>query len=214
MKNALRVGIFALCLCLLLVGCGKAQPSTDTNTPTTNAPKPDPDLTVEECFAYGQEEGGTYGYNVSGRNGSILCSEEGIHGSLTFTAYTADLLMVEHISTPYTNSRWVRFVDIEKCRVSNRIYSYLATVNGKVAYLEQRTNAYHVFVVDPFNAGSIYGVYTLEGLTHLDGAEPLKSYGLTAEGALTVTYDTAKGEKTMEITVEILQNETEADSAK
>ena len=202
MRKVLRLGIFALCLCLLPVGCDQAETPSATNTPTYNAPTPDPDLTVEECFAYGQEEGGTYGYNVSGRNGSILCAEEGIHGSLTFTAYTADLLMIEHVSTPYTNSRWVRFVDIEKCRVSHRFYNYLATVNGWVAYLEKRTDAYHVFVADPFYPDSLYGVFTLEGLTHLDGAEPLKSFGLTKDGALTVTYDTANGEKTTEITVD------------
>ena len=202
MKKVLHLGIFALCLCLLLAGCGQAQPSTHSDKPTPTSPTPDPDLTVEECFAYGQEEGGTYGYNVSGRNGSILCAEEGIHGSLTFTAYTADLLMIEHVSTPYTTSRWVRFVNIEKCRVSHRFYNYLATVNGWVAYLEKRTDAYHVFVADPFYPDSLYGVYTLEGLTHLDGAEPLKSFGLTKDGALTVTYDTAKGEKTTVITVD------------
>ena len=181
------------------MGCGQTETPSATNTPTSTAPTPDPDLTVSECFAYGQEEGGTYAYTVSGRNGSILCSEDGIHGSLTFTEYTADLLMVEHTSTPDLNHRWVRFVDIEKCVVSNAFHNYLATVNGWVAYLEQRTDAYHVFVANPFAPENFYGVYTLEGLTHLDGATPLKSFGLTAEGALTVTYDTAKGEKTMEI---------------
>ncbi len=77
----------------------------------------------------------------------------------------------------------------------------VTAVDNRIACLEQRTGAYHVFVCDPFEPYEYVDVVTLEGMTVADGEKVSVDYVLGEDGVLTVTYPTADGDKTVTISL-------------
>lgn len=190
---------FALvfCLCLALAGCGGASPADTDTANLGEAPEPDHDLKVEDCYTFTENADGTYSYEVAWRGGGILYAEQNIDRPVSFTAADEDLLIIEGQAGTGVGARWAMFCDIECGRTSDHYGGYLAAVGRRVAFVDMRTDAYHVFVCDPFEPNVHTQVVTLEGLV-VDG-DVIKDFAMSEESVLSVTYATADGSKTVAI---------------
>ena len=83
--------------------------------------------------------------------------------------------------------------------MSTAFGGYLAARGNYVAFLDNRTEAYHVFVCDPFESNEYVSVTTLEGLVVAEGENVSLTYELDDDGILHVIYTTAEGDKTVAI---------------
>ena len=186
----------ALCLCLTMAGCGgDAEDGSATPTNNSSAPVPDPDLTVADCYTFTENEDGTYSYSVEWRGGGRIYVKENMPRPVSFAEVGEDVVIVEGQEGTGVGARWAVYCDIERGRVSETCYGYLAGVEDRVAFVEQRTEKYHVFVCDPFEPQEILAAYTMEGMVIPDGGDMLKNFALSKEGVLTVTYPTEAGDK-------------------
>lgn len=196
MKNCVRLLTILLCLCLLFVGCGEAE-TPQQEAPYTPVGKPD--LKVADCYSYTENANGTYSYAVEWRGGSTLYSEMQRARPVDFTEMSEDVLMVSGQEGTGTGARWARFFHIENGTDSGLVAWYLAAKDNRVAFIDQRTGNYHVFVCDPFESHTYVGVYTLTGAIVPDGGDLVKDFAMSEDGVLTVTYVTEKGDKVIEI---------------
>lgn len=186
---------FALATLLLLcVGCGKDEIAKE---PVLEGPQPDRDLKVADCYTYTENKNGTYSYTVEWRGGGVLLTEQEVLRPASFAVNNEDVLMISGQAGTGVVARWATFCDIQRGRVSETFGGYLAAVDGRVAFVDQRTDAYHVFVCDPFASHEYTQVVTLEGLV-VDG-DVIKDFALSKEGVLSVTYVTADGDKTVTV---------------
>ena len=192
MKKWVKFAALALCLCLLLVGCGK---QTDDGKATASTGR----MEVEDCYFYTENQDGTYSYAVHQRGGGTLYAVETARRPVSFEVMNEDVLMICGESGVGTLKRWAKFCDIEHNRLSETFAGYLAAKGTTVAFLDNRTNAYHVFVCDVFQPQTYIEVVTLEGLTVSEGSDPVKEYALGKDGVLSVTYPTADGDKTITV---------------
>ena len=190
----------ALCLCLTMAGCGgDAEDGSATPTGHSSAPVPDPDLTVANCYTFTENKDGTYSYSVEWRGGGRIYVKENMQRPVSFVEAGEDVLIIEGQEGTGVGARWATFCDIERGRVSETCYGYLAAVDSCVAFVEQRTDMYHVFVRDLFESHEILAAYTMEGLVIPDGGDVLKDFALSEEGVLTVTYPTEAGDKVITV---------------
>lgn len=186
---------FALATLLLLcVGCGKDETDTQQSAADEHHSHSHSDLKVEDCYTFTENKNGTYSYTVEWRGGGVLLTEQEMIRPVSFEVMNEDVLMMNGQAGTGVGARWARFCDIENGRVSDVIGGYLAALDNLVAFVDQRTEAYHVFVCDPFKAYEYTQVVTLEGLV-VDG-DVIKDFALSKEGILSVTYVTADGDKT------------------
>lgn len=201
MKRCVTFMVLALCLCLMLAGCGadKAKDSATTETTIPAGPQPNPDLKVEDCYTHTENKDGTYSYEVEWRGGGILHAEQNIDRPVSFMVAGEDVLVIHGQAGTGVGARWAKFCDIRRGRVSDTYGSYLAAVDTRVAFIDNRTDAYHVFVCDAFEPNVYYTVCTLEGLSVEDSADVVKDFALSEDGVLSVTYATADGDKTVTI---------------
>ncbi|MBR2319471.1 MAG: hypothetical protein IKA50_01625 [Clostridia bacterium] len=199
MRNCVTFMALVLCFCLMLAGCGadKAKDSATTETTIPAGPQSNPDLKVEDCYTHTENKDGTYSYAVEWRGGGILYAEQNIDRPVSFMVANEDVLVIHGQAGTGVGARWAKFCDIQRGRVSSTYGSYLASVDNRVAFIENRTEAYHVFVCDPFVSNEYTQVVTLEGLV-VDG-DVIKDFALSEEGVLSVTYVTADGDKTVTI---------------
>lgn len=181
--------------CLLLAGCNTAQ-QPPTDTPTDEAiPIP-----VEECYTYTEEENGTYSYVVRNWSGEIILEDYYATYPVTFKPIGKNQLAVSSQSGPKLANRWAVVCDVQGNRPYSRIYGAVAVGELQVAYVEQRTGQYFLFVCDSLNPQEIQDSYPLTGLAVLDGEEPdikVKQKGKT----LTLTYPTASGKDSLTVTL-------------
>ena len=133
------------------------------------------------------------------RGGGTLYAVETARRPVSFEVMNEDVLMIHGENGVGTLKRWAKFCDIEHNRVSAAFAGYLAAEGTTVAFLDQRTDAYHVFVCDVFQPQTYIEVVTLEGLTVTEGSDPVKEYALSKDGVLSVTYATADGDKTVTV---------------
>lgn len=180
---------------LLCVGCGENKEAEKAATP--NGPQPNPDLKVEDCYTYTENKDGTYSYEVEWRGGGILYSEKEVTRPVSFAVANEDVLILSGQAGTGVTARWAKFCDIQSGRVSETFGAYLAAVDSRVAFLDYRTDAHHVFVCDPFEPYEYTNVTTLEGLV-MEG-DVIRDFALSEEGVLSVTYATADGDKTVTI---------------
>ena len=190
MKKRVRFALLALYLCLLLAGCGK---QTDDGKATASTER----MAVENCYFYTENQDGTYSYAVHQQGGGTLYAVETARRPVSFKVMNEDVLMIHGENGVGTFQRWAKFCDIEHNRVSAAFAGYLAAKGTTVAFLDQRTDAYHVFVCDVFQPQTYIEVVTLEGLV-VDG-DVIKDFALSEEGVLSVTYATADGDKTVTV---------------
>lgn len=190
MKKRVRFALLALCLCLLLAGCGK---QTDDGKTTASTER----MAVENCYFYTENQDGTYSYAVHQRGGGTLYAVETARRPVSFEVANEDVLMISGQAGTGVGARWAKFCDIENGRVSDTFGGYLAAKGTTVAFLDQRTDAYHVFVCDVFQPQTYIEVVTLEGLV-VDG-DVIKDFALSEEGVLSVTYVTTDGDKTVTV---------------
>lgn len=195
--------VAALCLCLLLVGCDKQDAATSATQPTT-APV---NLTVEECYTYTKNADGTYSYEVRQRDGATLYAVNEGHRPASFEVANEDVLIVFGANGSSVMDCWAKFCDIENNRVSDTFGGYLAALDNRVAFVDRRTDAYHVFICDPFHPEVYFEVCTLEGLSVEEGVDLTLDYKLGEEGILSVTYATADGDKTVTIDLNATEEE-------
>ena len=196
MKKWLCFVLAALFL-VLCAGCG--DNADRGNTDTAPEIKPLPDLTVEECYTYNENSNGTYTYAVKGRSGLYIHEVRNSNRPAQFAAANEDVLIIYGTSGAGRSQRWATFCNIQSGIVSDTFGGFLAAMNDRVAYVEQRTDAYHVFVCDPFKPEEILEAHTLEGLKIETGADPVTDFVLSAKGVLSVTYAVEGGHKTIEI---------------
>ncbi len=188
-------------LMLLCVGCGNRATDDGADATTTTmpaGPQPNPDLKVEDCYTYTENKNGTYSYEVEWRGGGVLCAEQNMDRPVSFTVAGEDVLVIHGQAGTGVGARWAKFCDIQRGRVSDTYGGYLAAVGNRVAFLDFRTEAYHVFVCDPFVSHEYTEVVTLEGVVP-DTGEPVEDFSLNEEGVLSVTYPTESGSKTITI---------------
>lgn len=198
MRKFLSFIALMLCCCLLCVGCGDSH-THENNGNIEPDVKPQLDLKVEECYTYTENGDGTYTYSVKGRSGMYIHEMRNSKRPASFAAANEDVLIIHGTNGTGRSQRWATFCDIEACVVSTTFGGFLAAMNDRVAYVEQRTGAYHVFVCDPFEPNEILEAHTLEGLSVADGADPITDFVLSAKGVLSVTYAVEGGHKTIEI---------------
>ena len=203
--------IFALVavLCIAMVGCGvkdkEEKNSTSTEAtglagptaPKPTAPEPKPDLKVSDCYTYTEHKDGTYSYEVTWRGGDILRTETRMDRPVSFTELTEDVLAIHGQAGTGVGARWAMFCDIQRGEVSDTYGGYLAAVDNRVAFVDSRTDAYHVFVCDPFVPNEYTQVVTLEGL--VVSGDVITDFSLNEEGILSVTYPTDSGENTITV---------------
>ena len=198
-----RLCLVLAMVCLLCAGCGQkktAAPTASTNTDVGSV-KANPDLKVEDCYTYTENKDGTFSYQVEWRGGGVLCFQKDMIRPAFFDAVSEDVLLISGQAGVDVTTRWAMFCDIQLGRVSERLGGYLVAVDNRIACLEQRTGAYHVFVCDPFEPYEYVDVVTLEGMTVADGEKVSVDYVLGEDGVLTVTYPTADGDKTVTISL-------------
>lgn len=196
MKKTVSFIALVLCLCLLCVGCGGNDTDKGDTAPEI---KPIPDLKVEDCYTYTENANDTYSYSVKGRSGLYIHEVRNTSRSAKFMAANEDVLIIYGQTGTGATKRWATFCNIQTGEVSDTFGAYLAAFNNRVAFIEQRTGAYHVFVCDPFEPSVILDAHTLEGLTVAEGADPIADFVLSAKGVLSVTYTVEGGHKTVEI---------------
>ena len=186
-------------LMLLCVGCGSEEQEKASASPSasSNVPVPNPDLKVEDCYTFTENRDGTYSYTVEWRGGGVIFRADNEIRPASFAVISEDVLMISGQAGTGVTARWAIFCDIERGRVSEAFGQYLAAVDGHVAFLDQRTNAYHVFVCDPFVPYEYTQVVTLDDWVMSD--DVIKDFALSEEGVLSVTYATADGDKTITI---------------
>ena len=181
-----------LCGCLMLTGCGGAkEPASQTTAPSAER------LKVEECYGFHENDDGTYAYVVRDRSGITLFADYDSIRPVEFAVANEDVLVVHGQAGVGVGARWAVFCDVEHSRVSECFAGYLGSTKNRVAFVEQRTDAYHVFVCDPYNSAVYTSVTTLEGLV-MD-TDILKDFAMGEDGMLSVTYGTADGDKTVQI---------------
>ena len=190
MKKWVKFAALALGLCLLLSGCGK---QTDDGKATASTER----MAVENCYFYTENQDGTYSYAVHQRGGGTLYAVETARRPVSFEVMNEDVLMIYGENGVGTLKRWAKFCDIEHNRVSETFAGYLAAKGTTVAFLDQRTDAYHVFVCDVFQPQTYIEVVTLEGLV-VEG-DVIKNFALSEESLLLVTYVTADGDRTVTV---------------
>ena len=139
------------------------------------------------------------------RDGATLYAVNEGHRPASFEVANEDVLMVFGQAGTGVVARWAKFCDIENNRVSDAFGGYLATVDGRVAFLDNRTDAYHVFVCDPFAPYEYTQVVTLDGWVM--SGDVIKDFALSEEGVLSVTYATADGDKTVTIDLNATEEE-------
>lgn len=193
MKKFLCLVLAALCTCLSLAGCSEAKPSADTATTTQSTAR----LKVEDCYEFIENADGTYTYVVTERSGITLHADYNRIRPVSFAVANEDVLIVHGQEGVGVGANWAIFCDIENRRVSDCFAGYLGAADGRVAFLDQRTDAYHVFVCDPYAPAVYTSVTTLEGLVM--GTDVIEDYAMGEGGVLSVTYTTAEGSKTVEI---------------
>lgn len=154
---------------------------------------------MEDCYTFTENKDGTYSYSVECRGGGCIYVKERMQRPVSFATANEDTLIIEGQEGVGVGARWATFCDIERGRVSETCCGYLAAVDTRVAFVEQRTDMYHVFVCDPFEPHEILAAYTMEGLVIPDGGDVLKDFALSKDGVLTVTYPTKSGDKTITI---------------
>ena len=188
--------LLAALLLVLGAGCGSAETDGGDTTPDI---QPLPNLKVEDCYTYTENANGTYTYAVKGRSGLYIHEVRNSDRPAYFAVANEDVLIVYGQAGTGAATRWARFCNIQTGEISDTFGAYLAAFNNRVAFVERRTDAYHVFVCDPFAPNAYDGVYTLEGLTVAEGGDPIADFVLSAKGVLSVTYAAEGGHKTIEI---------------
>ena len=198
MKKFVPLLALTLCCCLLVAGCG-ADSTDNIHVGQPLDIQPLPDLKVEECYTYSENEDGTFSYSVKGRSGMYILDVRNSHRPAKFAVIDEDTLVIHGTSGTGRSARWATFCNIATNTVSDTFGGFLAALNNRVAFVDARSGGYHVFVCDPFEPNEYEGVHTLEGLSILDGEDPVTDFVLSGTGVLSVTYAVEGGHKTIEI---------------
>lgn len=195
--------LLVTCLCLLPTGCGSnaTEDETASTTTTPTAPKANPDLKAEDCFTLTEHDDGTYSYSVEWRGGGQLHGEAKRSHPVSCEVLSEDVVLVEGQEGTGVGARWAIFCDIQRGRVSDAYAGYLAALGNRVAFVDYRTEQYHVFVCDAFNGAEILEAYTLENLQVQEGGDMVEEFVLSKDGKLTVTYPTESGSKTITVSL-------------
>ena len=189
--------LILLALSILLVGCG------DQKAPVDQEPGPeyDPALTIDKCYTYTENENGTYSYEVVARNHETILEDYYIPYPVTITEVSEHVLSLVGQKGTRLTDRWAVFCDVQNAVVYQRICNVVAAGKSQVAFVENRTDQYHLFVCNAVNPSDILLGEPLTGLVVEEGEDPQLTVNYE-KSTLTVTYPTADGDKT--ITCELL----------
>ena len=196
MKRWLLI-LLALTL-LLMTGCD------DTATPQPEPPVPetshlaDPKRAIEDCFVLTENQNGTYSYEIIARNGETMMEDYYIARPVTITVVNDDMLSVYGQNGDGVLDHWVVFCNVNSPQRYERIHNVVGVGETQVAFVEQRTDEYHLFVCDALNPSDIQDSVTMTGFVVEDGKQP--DFDIAEDdGKLSITYPTKKGTKTVSI---------------
>lgn len=156
------------------------------------------DLTPDKSYTIKKNPDGTYGITVVGRNGGHLYVNPRLPAKPTCTEISQDVLEVADRSSPNPAAHWAVYCDIQNHKVSKTYKYVLTATDNRVAFVDHRTDKFHVFVSDVFDEKEYFKGYELKGAAVTGSGSPevtCKRSGTT----LTVTYSTKKGTKTVKI---------------
>ncbi len=179
-------------------GCGTANQKPVTNA--TAAPTRAPDDFVENCFTLTENENGTYSYEVTSRDGTVILEEYYKQYPAAFIPVDNDRLVVYGQNGTRLRDRWAVVCDVATPTVYRHVYNVVGVSKTQAAVVEERTGQYYLFVCDVMDSGNILDAKPLTGLTVMEGAEP----DITVKqknNQVTVTYPTDSGKET--VTVEL-----------
>lgn len=199
MKRCLPI-VLAVSL-LLLSGCGTTASNEQTaatgeteTTVTTKAP-----LKMEECYASYAHANDTYYFQVTDCEGTIILEKGDLPRPVSFEELTDDVLVVQGQAGVGIGARWAIFCNIRTGYVSETRMFYLGAWKERAAFVDYRTDKYHVFVTGTMDSNIYHEVYTLDDLAKAEGTEPVSDFEMSKDGVLSVTYPTKDGEKTIKI---------------
>lgn len=201
-----RMRLIALAVaCLLLAGCGNTA-TGDTQTSSTHefgatiaTAAPRPEVAMKDCYMVNQQDTGTYSYLITDCYGDTILSGEKLAYPVTVQPLTDEVLIVSGQSAAGVENRWARVCNIRSGYAYGTIAFYLAVKGDRVAFVENRTDAYHVFVSDLYDPTIYHSVTTLEGYLVEEGVPMTLDFDLGEDGILSVVYPTKKGDKTVKI---------------
>ena len=157
-------------------------------------------LKLKDCFKITENKDGTFGIDVKNMYGGKMVSYDKLATKPKVVQIDEYSMSISGRDIKNDNlSTWAVFCNIGSMEVSTRFQHVLAVVDGKVAYLEYRSNKWVVFVDAPLDRDFELQGTELPGLTNLNGENPKISYKSNKDGELTVTYDTEDGEKTVTV---------------
>ena len=109
-----------------------------------------------------------------------------------------DALEIADRSSSNPAAHWAVYCDIQNHKVSKTYKYVLAATDNRVAFVDHRTDKFHLFVSDVFDEKEYFKGYELKDAAITSSGSPkvtCKRSGTT----LTVTYSTKKGTKTVKI---------------
>lgn len=197
-KNLRALLCLALSLVLLtgLCGCGGEEEDIVTN-PTHNPDTYDP----EQSYHVTRNSDNTYNYSVVDYAGNAFLVRTNEPRQPEFQKLSDSVLQITAPVHTAPRQQWALFCDVRSQKVSITYNNFLAAKGNNVAYLEQRTDQYHVFVRDIFDESVLLEATTLEGLVINQSGYLYEKAELNKDGNLEITYLTKDGDKT--ITVEM-----------
>lgn len=176
---------------------GDAQTSHSTAATQPDAPSGS-DLTPDKAYMLKKTDNGSYQATVKGRNGNVFYTTEALGTKPTFLEANQDVLEISDRSAKVTGAHWAIYCDIQNHRVSKKYEFVLANLDSHVAYVDYRSDKFHVFVSDVFDESVYFKGYPLEGAITTETSFPQVEYKLNGS-TLTVTYLTKEGTKSIDI---------------
>ena len=172
---------------------------TKGTTAETQPDKPTgDDLNPDKSYIIKKNPDGTYGITVVGRNGGHLYVNPRLPAKPTCTEISQDVLEIADRSSSNPAAHWAVYCDIQNHKVSKTYKYVLAATDNRVAFVDHRTDKFHLFVSDVFDEKEYFKGYELKDAAITSSGSPkvtCKRSGTT----LTVTYSTKKGTKTVKI---------------
>ena len=172
---------------------------TKGTTAETQPDKPTgDDLSPDKSYTIKKNPDGTYGITVVGRNGGHLYVNNRLPAKPTCTEISQDVLEIADRSSANPAAHWAVYCDIRNHKVSQTYKYVLAATDNRVAFVDHRTDKFHLFVSDVFDEKEYFKGYELKDAAITSSGSPkvtCKRSGTT----LTVTYSTKKGTKTVKI---------------
>ncbi len=177
-----------------------ADPHAGHNHGTTHQTEATPVIRKpSESYSVTKNKDGTYSFEVKNPWGGALYTEDKLSEEPAFTELNDTTLCITGKNGADNLSTWAVYCDFAYMRTSRRFTRVLATAENRVAYVENRTDKWLVFVQDVYDETVYLEATELTDLKLNNDHQPDISYKKTKSGDLKVTYTATDGEKTVTV---------------